>query len=137
MMQFVYNDGGRSKYFRGNCGDCAIRAIAIANEMDYLEVYNMVNKTAGLSCRNGTPKKVSHKILANLGWEWVPTMLIGQGCKVHLNANELPKNATLIVSVSKHLTCVKNGVIYDIFDPSRGGNRCVYGYYIKKILKNF
>ena len=23
-------------------------------------------------------------ILKNLGWQWTPTMFIGQGCKVHL-----------------------------------------------------
>ena len=57
-------------------------------------------------------------------------MLIGQGCKVHLTADELLKG-TLIVAVSKHLTCVKDGVIYDTYDCSRDGSRCVYGYYVK------
>jgi hypothetical protein len=27
-------------------------------------------------------------------------------------------------------------VIQDTHDPSRGGNRCVYGYYIKKWSRN-
>jgi hypothetical protein len=128
-MNFKYNDGGRSKYFKGSCGDCAIRAIAIASGLDYLDVYNMVKAEAGKSCRNGTPKKVGRKILARLGFTWVPTMTIGSGCKVHLTANEVPKNC--IVSLSKHLCCIKDGVINDTYDPSRGGNRCVYGYFIK------
>ena len=50
---------------------------------------------------------------------------------VHLKDDEIPK-VRLIVSVSKHLTCVKDGIIYDSYDPSRNGTRCVYGYYIKK-----
>lgn len=58
-------------------------------------------------------------------------MLIGSGCQVHLNEKELPDD-TLIVSVSKHLTCVKNRKLYDTYDCSRGGTRCVYGYYIKE-----
>lgn len=132
-MKFIYSDGGRSKYFKGNCGDCTIRAIANATGQDYLDVYNNINKLAGISCRNGTPKQITRQYLRSIGWEWHPTMLIGQGCKTHLNANELPNNTILIVSVSKHLTCVKYGTIYDTYDPSRGGNRCVYGYYIKKI----
>jgi len=35
------------------------------------------------------------------------------------------------VKVSKHLTAVIDGVMYDTHDPSRGGSRCVYGYYLK------
>jgi hypothetical protein len=35
----------------------------------------------------------------------------------------------LIVSVSKHLVAVVDGVIHDTHDPSRAGTRCVYGYW--------
>lgn len=57
-------------------------------------------------------------------------MKIGSGCKVHLRENELPKG-NIVVSVSGHLTCVKDGVIYDTYDCSRDGTRCVYGYWTK------
>lgn len=129
-MEFIYDDGGRSKYFKAkNVGDCAIRAIAIATGKDYKEVYNGLKKlNNGVSCRNGTPKKIDKKYLTQLGWVWHPTMHIGQGCKVHLDENELP-SGILIVSVSHHLTCVKDGVIYDTYDCSRDSNRCVYGYW--------
>lgn len=55
-------------------------------------------------------------------------MQIGQGCEVHLRADELPPGR-LIVSVSKHVTAVINGVIHDTHDPSRDGTRCVCGYF--------
>jgi hypothetical protein len=55
-------------------------------------------------------------------------MRIGSGCKVHLRADELP-GGRLIVHVSKHIVAVLNGVIHDTHDCSRGGNRCVYGYW--------
>ena len=29
-MKFIYNDGGRSKYFKGEAGDCVVRAICNA-----------------------------------------------------------------------------------------------------------
>jgi hypothetical protein len=58
-------------------------------------------------------------------------MKIGAGCQVHLRSDELP-NGILIVKVSKHLTAIVDGVIQDTHDPSRGGTRCVYGYYIQK-----
>lgn len=132
-MKFIYNDGGRSNYFKGKkaVGDCAIRAIAIATGIDYKKVYDDLKAlNNGTSCRNGTPKKVDKKYLTKLGWTWHLTMQIGQGCKVHLEADELPAG-TLIVSVSKHLTCVKDGVLYDTYDCTRGGNRCVYGYWTR------
>lgn len=55
-------------------------------------------------------------------------MGIGTGCTVHLVSQELP-GGRLIVSVSKHLTAVIDGVIHDTHNPSRSGTRCVYGYW--------
>lgn len=131
-MKFVYDDGGRSKYFKAtDVGDCAIRAITNATGIDYLKVYNDLKElNGGKSCRNGTPKKVDKAYIQSLGWKWKPTMLVGKGCKVHLREDELP-SGTLIVQVSKHLTCVKDGVLYDTYDCSRDGTRCVYGYWYK------
>ena len=54
-------------------------------------------------------------------------MFIGQGCKIHLKKEELP-DGILIVSCSKHITVVKNGVLHDTYDCSRNGKRFVYGY---------
>lgn len=135
-MKFNYNDGGRSKYFKGNVGDCVTRSIAIATGRDYKEIYNLVaeyvkKETGTKSARNGVSKKATKKIMNDLGFKWIPTMKIGSGCKVHLTEDELPKG-TLIVSVSKHLTCVIDGVINDTFDCSRDSNRCVYGYWYKE-----
>jgi hypothetical protein len=66
--------------------------------------------------------------MKQLGWMWTPTMQIGSGCTVHLRADELPPGR-LVVSVSKHLTAVIDGVIHDTHDCSRRGTRCVYGYW--------
>lgn len=132
-MEFTYDDGGRSKYFKAkNVGDCAVRAISIATGIDYKKVYNDLKKlNGGKSCRNGTPNKVVKAYMQSLGWKWEPTMSIGSGCKVHLREEDLP-HQTLIVSLSKHITCVLDGVIYDTYDCSRGGTRCVYGYWYRE-----
>lgn len=138
-MKFIYNDGGRSKYFKGEANDCVVRAICNATGKDYKEVYDAINQLAksertgkrkrGVSsARNGVYKCTEKKYLESIGWVWHPTMKIGQGCTVHLAADELPAG-TLIVQVSGHLTCVKDGVLYDNHDCTRGGNRCVYGYW--------
>ena len=132
-MQFVYATGGREKYFKGKraVGDCVIRAIANATGLDYKKVYTDLKRlNDNKSCRNGTPKSVAKKYLEQLGWRWVSCMEIGTGCQVHLCESELPYGV-LVVRLSKHLTCVKNGVLYDTYDCTREGSRCVYGYWIK------
>lgn len=141
-MELIYSDGGRSKYFKGTTGDCVCRAICNATNSDYKDVYNLINelskhekvskKKKGRSdARTGVYKETTKKIIEeHFKWKWHSCMGIGTGCKVHLKEDELPKG-NLIVRLSKHITCVKDGVIYDTYDCSRDGTRCVYGYWSK------
>ncbi len=140
-MEFNYNDGGRAKYFKGKTGDCVTRAIAIATGKDYLEVYNVINQLAKKekitkrknkksNARTGVYKDTYKKYLESLGWKWYPCMQIGTGCTTHLCENELPRGV-IICKLSRHLVCVKDGVINDTYDCSRGETRCVYGYFKK------
>jgi len=39
-LNFIYSDGGRSNYFKGEAGDCVVRAISIATEIDYKVIYD-------------------------------------------------------------------------------------------------
>ena len=148
-LGFTFNDGGRGLAgFKGGAGDCVVRAIAIATQLPYIQVYEDLlqanaayansrnDKLArrlnakGSSPRNGNHRNVFHDYILGHGFIWVTTMKIGTGCQVHLRAHELP-SGTLIVKVSKHLTTIIEGVIHDTHNPSRGGSRCVYGYYQK------
>jgi len=132
MIKFIYDDGGRSKAgYKGKTGDCVIRAIAISTKTPYKEVYKDLSKLQGSTVRRGVRKEWYEKYLKNIGWTWKPTMLFGQGCKVHLRADELPKG-NIIVRLSKHLAAVENGIVRDTFDCTREGKRCVYGYYFKE-----
>lgn len=149
-FDFSFNDGGRAEAgFKGGAGDCVVRAIAIAAQLPYLQVYEdlrLANEAyadtrndklarrlnaKGVSPRNGNHRNVFHDYILNHGFQWVPTMRVGAGCQVHLRPDELPIG-TLIVKVSKHLSAIIDGVIQDTHNPSRGGNRCVYGYYIRR-----
>lgn len=147
-MKHVHNDGGREAAgFKGQAGDCVARAIAIVTGKPYAEVYERLAKgnaaqrvtkhsrrhgrTRGVkTARNGiwTKRKWFADYMAELGFAWTPTMQIGQGCKVHLKADELPPGR-LVITVSKHYTAVIHGVLHDTYDCSRGGTRCVYGYW--------
>lgn len=139
-MPFVEDDGGRALAgFKGQTGDCAARAVAIAAELPYREVYDRLAELGKRHERRGKRKRsISHPrtgvyrptmhrfLVDELGWTWTPTMQIGQGCKVHLRADELPEGR-LIVSLSKHYAAVVDGVLHDTHDSSRDGTRCVYG----------
>ena len=129
-MEWVYDDGGRSRYFSASsvC-DCVTRSVAIATGLDYKEVYNRIRLIIGYSPRNGIKRKDVKKVLDTFGGKWHSCMSIGSGCKVHLKDGQIPMDKIIVCSVSKHLTCVRNGIIRDTFDPSRDGSRCVYGYW--------
>lgn len=132
MATWKYHDGGRSKYFRGEkVGDCVTRAIAIATGNDYMDVYRTLREYQGRTARNGVERAAYDRYMREQGWTWVPTMAIGQGCTTHLRADELP-SGRIVARVSKHMCAVIDGVIYDTYDPSRNGTRCVYGYWIRK-----
>jgi len=149
-LEIKIDDGGRANAgYKGIAGDCVVRSIAIAANLSYKKVYedlyqaNEIFRTTSNtklakslkqkndSPRTGTHRAVLKKYLLQLGWKWTPTMFVGQGCKVHLKKDELP-DGTLIISCSKHITVVKNGILHDTYDCSRNGTRCVYGYWTKK-----
>lgn len=146
-MKLCINDGGRSRYFSGdNVRDCVTRAISIATETDYKTVYDALNELAKSERRGCKKRRISNsragvyrvtyqKYLESLGWYWRPVMAVGSGCKLRLNEEELESyglmSGTYILRLSHHLTVIKDGVIYDTFDPSREGSRCIYGYFYK------
>jgi len=130
-MKFVDDDGGRHLAgFKGTANDCVCRSIAIATGRWYGDIYSELHELKIGSPRNGikTRSKRFKKYMASLGFEWIPTMKIGQGCTVHVAADELP-SGRLVLSLSKHYTAFINGIVHDTFDPSRNGSRCVYGYW--------
>lgn len=132
-MKFQFNDGGRTLAgYKGKAGDCVCRAIAIAAEMPYEEVYQRLasgtgsqrltkkTRTRERSARNGihTSRKWFKDFMTQLGFKWTPCMSIGSGCKVHLTDGELPMGR-LIAVVSRHWTAVIDGVINDTYSPER------------------
>ena len=154
-MKHVFDDGGRcAAGYKGFTGDCATRAIAIAAEMPYQDVYDLVNRFSeeekpskrrrGKSnARTGVHKHTMDKIMSHIGWTWVPTMFVGSGCKVHLCSEELP-SGRIIARISRHYCAVIDGVLHDTHNCaqersvtgmengipySRTWKRAVYGYW--------
>ncbi len=139
VMQFQLNDGGRAAAgFKGTTGDCVARSIAIVSGRPYQEVYDALSEgcreqkltkrsKVKSSARNGVNvrRKWFRDYMTSIGFEWVSTMQIGSGCKMHLNAKELPAGR-LVVQVAKHYTAVIDGVVHDMFNPSRSRGATIY-----------
>jgi len=128
QQTWVYDDGGRDRagYQFHQAGDCVSRAIAIATEMPYELVVDIVDKASrgrrGDS-QSGVYDFATHGILALLGWKRTTT-------KAHLNSDEFPPGR-LVLEVNRHLVAMVDGVIHDTYDPSYHGNRRVYAYWKK------
>ena len=152
-LEFVYNDGGRSKYFKAtNVGDCVTRAICNATGKDYKEVYDRLKELSKKesvkrhrghkqsSVRDGVFKETFKKYLKEIGWVRVQTIKKDSKERMHFTYDEIP-NGVIILELTKHLTCVKDKVIYDTYDCSKtqyydefgdlviNDERLVYGYW--------
>ncbi|HKX46137.1 MAG TPA: hypothetical protein VJP77_05505 [Planctomycetota bacterium] len=145
----VIDDGGRKAAgFRGEAGDCACRALAIAWGKPYREVYDRLNEFIkdrepyyrgkvgfahatgrGSSSRTGVHKRTFDEFLDNIDAPWTPCMKIGTGCRVHVRTGDLPATGRYILRLSKHFAAWIDGVLHDTYDSSREGTRCVYGYW--------
>lgn len=143
-MEFIYNDGGRSQYFKAtNVNDCVCRAICNATDLDYKEVYDLINMMGKLekttnhrgnqcsTARDGVFKETLTKIVNSLGCEKIKVQEFGSSIKCHLDDEDLKDYMTgsYIINVSRHETCLRNGKLYDTYNCTRGGDRQVYVMY--------
>lgn len=133
LLNYVYDDGGRANYFKGETGDCVCRAISIASGRDYKEIYNLL-KGIGENPRTGvyTKKAKFKRLMESLGFSWVSLATIGNNESHHLAVGELPKGR-LVCSCTKHDVAVVNGEVRDTWDSrynSWGEPRRVYGCWI-------
>lgn len=145
VLNYIYDDGGRSKYFKGRgVSDCVVRAIAIASGRDYKEVYDSLRKAIGETPRNGvfTNRVAFKRWMSANGFEWHSCAGIGSHEAVHFVDGELPSYisygkglipARLVCSVHRHYAAVVNNEVHDVWDSrynSWGELRRVYGYWI-------
>lgn len=153
-IQVFLTDGGRGDAgYKGLAGDCSVRALALALGDSYSSVYSELWHIKGEiraeartqarkdryrgSPRDGVPKDVIERFLARRKWVWVPLQQIGDPKRTHLRFDELPEAAIMaraVLQLSKHVVCVRHGVVFDNHDPSRDGTRLVYGYWAEETV---
>jgi hypothetical protein len=153
-VDWVYDDGGRAEArIRTRArSDCAVRAIAIAVQKPYREVYEALSAAmcahamtaaysggaeasevyrrqakGGFNVARGCPDEVARAYLEGFGWFYTPA----KNRRVPLLQYDLPAGR-IIVAVHRHFVAVIDGVIHDTGDIAR--LRCVHGYYAKHTL---
>lgn len=138
-MEFIYNDGGRSNYFKAsNVRDCVCRALCITTGVDYKVMYDLINKVSKLekysnksNARNGVYKQSWKKILKALQAQEIKVQEFGSNIKCHLCDDDLLdyQRGRYLLSLSGHCSSLINGRLEDTYDCSRDGDRQVYKMY--------
>jgi phosphatidylserine/phosphatidylglycerophosphate/cardiolipin synthase-like enzyme len=107
LMQFVYDDGGRTAAgYKGKTGDCVCRAVAITLERLYHDVYVELTElgwmdrpyvfdTDGLIRPRSDTMAVLREYMAELGWRWM-----GHGGVLHAKAIVADDEAVFVTSAN-------------------------------------
>lgn len=121
MLKFNYDDGGRSKYFKGHAGDCVVRAFAIASKTDYKAVYDYAKSfklasEKSFSPRDGVSSLKIDYIASMFGFEPIE---IDEDSLFQIQVQL--QNFKIILASEDHLRAMINGVINDTHNKE-----CVY-----------
>ena len=127
IMYFMrYNNNPKEK----RTGDCVIRALALALDKSWKEVYtDLFNLSIKMSLIVTDPK-VFKKYLKDLDYtqEKMPKTLDNKRYTVEEFIDDIAhKNMTYIISIAKHVTVIKDKKLYDTWDCS---HKCVGNYWI-------
>jgi Protein of unknown function (DUF2786) len=127
-MRWVKDDGGRAAagFKESRSNDCVFRAVAIATERPYQEIYDrleaMIVAKFGAKRPAGVENRMEQELMTSLGWVWVPAP------GVSLRRDDLPPGR-LVVRIKEHSVAVVNGTLHDTYDCSRWGTELVCGFF--------
>lgn len=134
-LPFKFNDGGRAKAGYSLSPDCVARAIAIVEEMPYLDAVRLIrdkllmNKgmytARQLSAVHGIPQYITEWVMRGLGYKYIETPGV-----CFRSRQGLPKGR-IVIRVRGHVAAVINGVLNDSWDCQKTGRRPLLGYWSK------
>lgn len=126
---YIYNDAGRSKSKRAKqSNDCTVRAFALALRMRYDDAYDTL---AAAGRRSGRGFNL-HLMTQHLNWIPLPAQKGVPRLKLEDFPVQYPQGR-YIVRVSKHVTTVIDGELFDTFEPRP--TKVVYGYWTPKPIE--
>jgi len=121
MNTFLQSDGGYSQSgfkVRKRVGNCVPRALTLALKKPYIDVWNELMDLAKSIGEFPNTERCYSKYLESYGWFKQKPQRTKNGRLRRLKYFEC-KNSTVIIHVRKHLVCLKNGKILDVWNPSR------------------
>ena len=121
IIPFCQNDGGRRNYQCPNYwSDCAVRAISIALDMDYRDVWNNLDEMmeSGDHPNNGVPITITKRYLEEQGWGYKSTDgLTLNGLLTICGSLEIPTIFRVPIGLrTYHLSIIKDGEIHDVVE---------------------
>lgn len=132
-MKFQYSDGGRSKYFSGVAGDCVTRSFANGLGKSYLEVYELVNRISQLErfdmkIKSNRKKKDISSAFGGVYPNTIKKLAYHFGLKFNSKTGKIKnlKGRNYLVLLHEHMTCIRDGILFDTHDCS---DLDYYGYY--------
>ena len=120
-MYKYYNANPRGRHVN----DCTVRAISLATGRSWEETYARLSKFACSQCTMPDDVKYIDNFLEKhftkvCGCKNNIKITVGEFVSIH-------PTGSYLITMRGHITCVRNGVIYDTFDPS---DRYVWGAYL-------
>lgn len=94
--------------------DCVCRAISLATDTDYHDVMQLLQENADDNQCDCLKLECYSKMIDDIGYE----RHNAEGKTVQ-QISEENKDKTVIIRIEGHLTCSKNGDIYDIWDCTK------------------
>lgn len=99
-LKFVETDGGRAAAgFEGDAGDCVVRAIAIAAERPYREVYNRLRYQTGRVRHSKRRPSPENGIVT--AYPWFKVYMAELGFRF-ISSAVLPNNGRIVVETADH-----------------------------------
>lgn len=92
-------------------GDCVIRAIATAEDVDWHDIYDDLCVVGRMMCAWGDSNVVWESYLLDIGYD-VEYITSDSEYTIYDFAKD-HKNGTYLVATGYHLVCVKDGIVYD------------------------
>lgn len=132
-LNFEQTDGGRGKYFKSdkNSPDCVVRAIAVALELPYIDVWTDLLDLAKTSGALPNQQETYIPYLESKGW--VETKF--RRHSVRLNNAVLYNDSNTICYINSHLNVLNKDTVFDNWD-SRLNSMSKYPFVHRIYTKN-
>lgn len=114
-----------ASHYKGETNYCSVIALAITMGCKFGKAKSLMAKDSAVRRKagRGTYRHTVHALYEKLGKTLTP-LSMGRGFMIANSASRLPRQGTFLIYSSRHVTCLRDGVIHDwCVDPRARGKR--------------